>query len=127
MKLNNVKVPYLVIELNTDIKIQLTHVGTYPSQPSQDRAPTDGIGNPGHPSQDRAPTNFSRVIGSFNDIGMSTNCLRGLDDATQEEFENSAPDRIVIEHVSSIIKLYFEQKSVLTQAQILHGLIKHKK
>ena len=34
MKLNNVKVPYLVIELNTDIKIQLTHAGTDPSQPS---------------------------------------------------------------------------------------------
>ena len=58
---------------------------------------------------------------------MSTNCLRGLDDATQEEFRNLTPDRIVREHVSNIIKLYFEQQSVLTQAQILHGLIKHKK
>ena len=66
MKLNNVKVPYLVIELN-NFKIQLTHAGIYPGQPSQDLAPFD----------------FSRVIGSFNDVGMTTNCLRGLDDATQ--------------------------------------------
>ena len=56
MKLNNVKVPYLVIELNTDIKIKLTHVGTDPGQPSQDCAPTDGRGNPCQPSQDHAPT-----------------------------------------------------------------------
>ena len=37
------------------------------------------------------------------------------------------PDRTIREHVSNIIKLYFEQQSVITQAQILHGLIKHKK
>jgi len=89
--------------------------------------PSDGRGNLGQPSQDRAPTDFSRVIGSFNDIGMSTNCLRGLDDATQEDFRKPTPDRTVREHVSNIIKLYFEQQSVITQAQILHGLIKHKK
>ena len=39
-------------------------------------------------SHDLAPSDFSRVIGSFNDVGMDVNCLRGLDDATQEEFEN---------------------------------------
>ena len=65
MKLNNVKVPCLVRELN-NFKIQLTYAGI----------------NHGHPSQD-APSNFSRSIGSFNDVGMATNCLRGLDDATQ--------------------------------------------
>ena len=81
----------------------------------------------GHPSQDRAPSDFSRVIGSFNDVGMATNCLIGLDDATQEEFENPTPDRTIREHASNIIKLYFEKQSVITQAQILHGLIKHKK
>ena len=80
----------------------------------------------GQSSWDRAPSHFSRVIGSFNDVGMASNCLRGLDDATQEEFENPTPDRTIKEHVSNIIKLYFEQKSVITQAQILHGLIKHK-
>ena len=53
--------------------------------------------------------------------------LRGLDDATQEEFENLTPDRTIKEHVCNIIKLYFEQQSVITQDQILHGLIKHKK
>ena len=58
---------------------------------------------------------------------MATNCLRGLDDATQEEFGNPTPDWTIKEHVSNIIKLYFEQQSVITQAQILHGLIKHKK
>ena len=83
--------------------------------------------DPGQPSQDRAPSNFSRVIGSFNDVGMDANCLRGLDDATQEEFGNPTPDRTIREHVSNIIKLYFEQQSVITQAQILHGLIKQKK
>ena len=36
-------------------------------------------------------------------------------------------DRTIREHVSNIIKFYFEQQSVITQAQILHGLIKHKK
>ena len=41
---------------NTDIKIQLTHAGTDPGQPSQDCAPTDGRGNPCQPSQDHAPT-----------------------------------------------------------------------
>ena len=58
---------------------------------------------------------------------MATNCLRGLDDATQEEFENPTPNQKIREHVSNIIKLYFEQQSVITQDQILHGLIKHKK
>ena len=82
--------------------------------------------DPGQSSQDHAPSNFSRVIGSFNGIGMTTNCLRGLDDVTQEEFGNPTPDRMIREHVSNIIKLYFEQQSVITQAQILHGLIKHK-
>ena len=110
MKLNNVKVPYLVIELN-NFKIQLTYAGIDPGQPSQDRAPSD----------------FSRVIGRFNDVGMAANCLRGLYYATQEEFGNPTPDRTIREHVSNIIKLYFEQQSVITQAQILHGLIKHKK
>ena len=68
-------------------------------------------------SQDRAPSDFSRVIGSFNDVGMAANCLRGLDDTTQEEFGNLTPDWTIREHVSNIIKLYFEQKSVITQAQ----------
>ena len=58
---------------------------------------------------------------------MSANCLSGLDDATQEEFGNLIPERTIREHVSNIIKLHFEQQSVITQAQILHGLIKHKK
>ena len=58
---------------------------------------------------------------------MAANCLRGLDDATQEEFRNPTPDQTIREHVSNIIKLYFEQQSVITQAQILYGLIKHKK
>ena len=31
------------------------------------------------------------------------------------------------ENFNNIIKLYFEQQSVITQAQILHGLIKQKK
>ena len=39
--------------------------------------------DPSHPSQDHVPSDFSRVIGSFNDVGMTANCLRGLDDATQ--------------------------------------------
>ena len=80
-----------------------------------------------HPSQDRAPYDLSRVIGSFNDVGMAANCLRGLDDATQEEFKNPTSYRTIREHVSNIIKLYFEQQSVITQARILHVLIKHKK
>ena len=83
--------------------------------------------DPGQPSHDRAPSDFSRVIGSFNDVGMANNCLRGLDDATQEEFGNPTPDRTIREHVSNIIKLYFLQQSVITQAQILHGLIQQKK
>ena len=81
----------------------------------------------GQSSQDNPPSDFSRVIGSFNDVRMSTNCLIGLDDATQEEFENPTPNRKIREHVSNIINLYFEQQSVITQAQMLHGLIKHKK
>ena len=87
MKLNNVKVPYLVRELN-NFKIQLTFAGIDHGQPSQDRAPID----------------FSRVIGSFNDVGMAANCFRGLDAATQEEFGNPTPDRTIREHVSNIIK-----------------------
>ena len=58
---------------------------------------------------------------------MVANCLRGLDCATQQEFRNPTLDRAIREHVSNIIKLYFEQQSVVTQAQILHGLIKQKK
>ena len=50
-----------------------------------------------------------------------------MDDATQEELGNSTPDWTIREHVSNIIKVYFEQQSVIKQAQILHGLIKHKK
>ena len=81
MKLNNVKVPYLVREIS-NFKIQLTYAGI----------------DPGHPSQDRAPSDFSRVIGSFNDVGMAANYLRGLDDATQEEFGNPTPDQTIKEH-----------------------------
>ena len=80
----------------------------------------------GQQSQDRVPSDFSRVIGSFDDVGMAVNYLRGLDDATQEEFRNLNRDRTIREHVSNIIKLYFEQQLVITQAQILHGSIKHK-
>ena len=108
MKLNNVKVPYLVRELN-NFKIQLTYVGIDYGQPSHDHAPYD----------------FSRVIGSFNGVGMNANCLRGLDDATQEEFRNPTPERTIKDDVSNIIKLYFEEQSVITQAQILHGLIEN--
>ena len=64
--------------------------------------------DPGQSSHDHAPSDFSRVIGSFNDIGMATNCLIGLDDATQEELENPTLDWTIREHVSNIIKLYFE-------------------
>ena len=109
MKLNNVKVPFLVRELHK-FKIQLTYVGI----------------DLGQPSQNRVPSSFSRVIGRFNDVGMDEICLRGLDDATQEEIWNPTPDQTIRENVSNIIKLYFEQQSVITQAQILHGLIKHK-
>ena len=45
----------------------------------------------------------------------------------QEEFGNPTPDWTIREHVSNIMKLHFEQQSVITQVQILHGLIKHKK
>ena len=48
--------------------------------------------DPVQSSQDHEPSDLSRVIGSFNDIGMATNCLRGLDDATEEEFGNLTPD-----------------------------------
>ena len=58
---------------------------------------------------------------------MVANCLRGLNDVTQEEFRNLTPNRTIRDHASNIIKLYFEQQSMITQAQILHGLIKHKK
>jgi len=79
------------------------------------------------PTQDLMPSHVSRVIRSCNGIGRGENCLEGLDDATQEEFENLSPNQTIREHSNSIIKLYFEQKSVITQAQILHRLIKHKK
>ena len=45
----------------------------------------------------------------------------------QEEFRNPTPNQTIKEHVTNIINLYFEQQLVITQAQILHGLIKHKK
>ena len=45
----------------------------------------------------------------------------------QEEFGNLTPNQTIRENFSNIIKLYFEQESLITQAQILHGLIKHKK
>ena len=57
---------------------------------------------------------------------MAANCLRGLDDSTQEEFKNLTLDRTIREHFSNIIKLYFEKQSVITQAQNIHGLIKQK-
>ena len=58
---------------------------------------------------------------------MATNWLRGLDDATQEEFRNPTPDLTIKEHFSNMIQYYLEQKSMITQSEILHGLIKHKK
>ena len=94
MKLNNVKVTYLIRELK-NFKIELTYAGT----------------DLGQPSQDCALSELSRVIGNFNDVGMAANCLRGLDDATQEDFGNSTPNRTIrSEHVSNIIKLYFKQQ-----------------
>ena len=68
----------------------------------------------------------ARVIGSCSGFGMGAS-LEGLDVVTIEEFGNPSLVRTNREHVSNIIKSYFEQHSIMTQAQILHGLIKHKK
>ena len=37
------------------------------------------------------------------------------------------PDCTIRKHVSNIIRLYFHKHQVVTQAHMLHGLLKHKK
>ena len=79
------------------------------------------------PTEDPMPSRLSRMVGSCSGFERGGNYLEGLDAVTREQFGDLIPDRTVREYVSNIIKSYFEDCSVLTQAQILHGLIKHKK
>ena len=53
--------------------------------------------------------------------------VESLDASTREDPWEPILDSIVREHVNTIIQLYFDKHSVVTQAWILHGLIKHKK
>ena len=76
----------------------------------------------GMSSQELVPSNMvARVIGSCSGFGRGGK-LEGLDVIIGEDFGNLSPIRIVKEHVSNIIKSYFEQHSIMTQAQILHAI-----
>ena len=50
-----------------------------------------------------------------------------MDVVIGEEFWSPSYVQIVREYVRNIIRLHFEQHLVITQAQIVHGLLKHKR
>lgn len=52
--------------------------------------------------------------------------IESLDASTQEELGNPIPNQTVGDHIHNIIRLYIQQHLVITQAQILHGSLKHK-
>ena len=45
---------------------------------------------------------------------MVVNYLIGMDDATQEEFGNPAPDRTIREHVNKLLRCYWDKKHIKT-------------
>ena len=50
-----------------------------------------------------------------------------MDDAAGEEFGNLSPVWTLRKYIRNITKLHFEKHLVITQTQILHGLLKHKR
>ena len=55
------------------------------------------------------------------------NFVEILDASTREDLWDPSLDHTISEHVNNIIRLYFDKHLVVSQAQILHGFIKHKK
>ena len=94
-------------------------------QQSHDSVPPH---DPDQPSKNKLPSHILGIIGSCSGVGRGGNLLQDCEVVdVQEELGNLIPARTVRGHVNNIIKFYFEQHSVMAQAQILHGLIKHKK
>ena len=94
-------------------------------QESHDLVPPHDLDQP---SLDTFPSHISSIIGSYSGIGRGVNCLEDCEVVVvREEIGNLISSRTVREHVINIIKSHFEQHLVMEQAQILHGLIKHKK
>lgn len=69
----------------------------------------------------------SRIIESCSGLERGGSLVKILDANTWEDLEKPIPNRTVRNHVSNIIQLYFDKHLVISQAQILHGLIKHNK
>ena len=64
----------------------------------------------------------SRLVGICTSFeGDDSNFLERLDANIREEFGDPSPGKTAREHVSDIIKSFFEQKIMITQYQILHG------
>ena len=94
-------------------------------QQSHDSVPPQ---DPDQPLNNNFPSHVSSIIGSCRGIVRGGNFLQDCEVVdVQEELGNPIPAWTVRGHVNNIIKFYFEQHSVMAQAQILHGLIKHKK
>ena len=94
-------------------------------QESHDPMPLD---DPDQPPQNNFASHISSIIGSCRGIVRGGNFLQDCEVVdVQEELRNPIVAQTVRGHVNNIIKFYFEQHSVMAQAQILHGLIKHKK
>ena len=67
------------------------------------------------------------MIGNYHGFVRGRYSLEYLMDfVVGEECGNSSHVQRVREFVRNIIKSHFEQHIVITQAQILHGLLKHK-
>jgi hypothetical protein len=73
------------------------------------------------------PYQVSSITRSCSGLERGGSFVESLDASTQEDLREPSHDHRAREHVSNIIRLYFDKQLVVTQAQILHGLIKHKK
>ena len=79
------------------------------------------------PNEQDVPYQVSRITRISNGLQRSGSFAKKLDASTREDLREHSPNRIVREHVNNIIRLYFNKNPIVTQAHILHGLIKHMK
>lgn len=73
------------------------------------------------------PSRVDKILGSCSVLERGGRFAENLDASIIEDLRELIPVLIVREHVSNIIRQYFEKYLLVALAQILHGFIKHKK
>jgi len=67
------------------------------------------------------------IIRSYSSLERGGPFIENVDAIKIEDFGQPIPPRIIRDHFNNITRQHFEKHSVVAQAEILHGLIKHKK